>query len=41
MGLFDKIKKLNVFSGFFSIDEDFFDDDDLVEDESKPAAKAD
>ena len=26
MGLFDKIKKLNVFSGFFSIDEDFFDE---------------
>ena len=26
MGLFDKIKKLSVFSGFFSIDEDFFDE---------------
>ena len=26
MGLFDKIKKLNVFSGFFSVDEDFFDE---------------
>ena len=24
MGLFDKIKKLNIFSGLFSIDEDFF-----------------
>ena len=26
MGLFDKIKKLNVFSGFFSVDEDFFEE---------------
>ena len=26
MGLFDKIKKLNIFSGFFSIDEDFFEE---------------
>ena len=26
MGLFSKIKKLSVFSGFFSIDEDFFDE---------------
>ena len=26
MGLFDKIKKLNIFSGLFSIDEDFFDE---------------
>ena len=26
MGLFDKIKKLNVFSGLFSVDEDFFDE---------------
>ena len=26
MGLFDKIKKLSVFSGFFSIDEDFFEE---------------
>ena len=26
MGLFDKIKKINVFYGFFSIDEDFFDE---------------
>ena len=26
MGLFDKIKKLNIFSGFFSVDEDFFED---------------
>ena len=26
MGLFDRIKKLNVFSGFFSIDEDFFEE---------------
>ena len=26
MGLFDKIKKLNIFSGLFSIDEDFFEE---------------
>ena len=26
MGLFDKIKKLNIFSGFFSVDEDFFEE---------------
>ena len=26
MGLFDKIKKLNIFSGFFSGDEDFFEE---------------
>ena len=26
MGLFDQIKKLNVFSGFFSVDEDFFEE---------------
>ena len=26
MGLFDRIKKLNVFSGLFSVDEDFFDE---------------
>ena len=26
MGLFSKIKKLSVFSGFFSIDEDFFEE---------------
>ena len=26
MGLFDKIKKLSIFSGFFSVDEDFFDE---------------
>ena len=26
MGLYDKIKKLNVFSGFFSVDEDFFEE---------------
>ena len=26
MGLFDKIKKLNIFSGFFSLDEDFFEE---------------
>ena len=26
MGLFDKIKKLNIFSGLFSVDEDFFEE---------------
>ena len=26
MGLFDKIKKLNIFSGFFSVDEEFFEE---------------
>ena len=26
MGLFDKIGKLNIFSGFFSVDEDFFEE---------------
>ena len=26
MGLFDKSKKLNIFSGFFSVDEDFFEE---------------
>ncbi|MBR5534373.1 MAG: signal recognition particle-docking protein FtsY [Ruminiclostridium sp.] len=26
MGLFNKIKKLNIFSGFFSVDEDFFEE---------------
>ena len=26
MGLFDKIKKLNIFSGFFAVDEDFFEE---------------
>ena len=26
MGLFDKIKKLNIYSGLFSIDEDFFEE---------------
>ena len=26
MGFFNKIKKLNVFSGLFSIDEDFFEE---------------
>ena len=26
MGLFDKIKKLSIFSGFFSVDEDFFEE---------------
>ena len=26
MGLFDKIKKLNIFSGFFSVDEDFYEE---------------
>ena len=26
MGLFDKIKKLNIFSGFFPVDEDFFEE---------------
>ena len=26
MGLFDKIKKLNIFSGYFSVDEDFFEE---------------
>ena len=26
MGLFDKIKKLNIFSDFFSVDEDFFEE---------------
>ena len=26
MGLFDKIKKLSVFSGLFSVDEDFFEE---------------
>ena len=26
MGLFDKITKLNIFSGFFSVDEDFFEE---------------
>ena len=26
MGLCDKIKKLNIFSGFFSVDEDFFEE---------------
>ncbi len=25
MGLFNKIKKLNIFSGLFSVDEDFFE----------------
>ena len=26
MGLFNKIKKLNIFSGLFSVDEDFFEE---------------
>ena len=26
MGLFNKIKKLSIFSGFFSVDEDFFEE---------------
>ena len=26
MGLFDKIKKLNIFSGLFTVDEDFFEE---------------
>ena len=26
MGLFDKIKKLSVFSGLFSVDEEFFEE---------------
>ena len=32
MGLFDKIKKLNIFSGLFSVDEDFFEEleEDLI-----------
>ena len=26
MGFFDKIKKLNIFSGFSAIDDDFYDE---------------
>ena len=32
MGLFDKIKKLNIFSGFFSVDEDFLEENLILSD---------